>query len=274
MFESSRRSPRWMRSVELPFVLLSMALVFVSIPLARGGLDLSSDTLNHHLYLGWIAQNLRIEQDFLASSYQSYQFPYLYWPVYKMAAAGWTGLSAGILLAVLHLLVVPPVWMLARACIPGATWFEVGMRLLAVVLSFMSGVVLLSLGTTANDLLAAIPLVWALAWAVIPLDEARGTWLTPTRAVLLSGAAAGAGVALKLSNGPLAILLPLLWWQCGRSWGERLPRLVWGGLATLLVFVGLYAGWGLQLWHQFGNPIYPAYDGWFAPLRVWLGWTP
>lgn len=268
---------RWtarLLAAELPIVLLAMAAVFASIPWANGGLGLSSDTLNHHIYLGWAAERPRFEQDFLAASYQSYQYPYTYWPVYKLAISGATGLTAGIVLALLQLLVVPPVWLMARACIPGQSGYHLVMRLLGTTLAFMSSVILLNLGTTANDLIAATPLAWAMALALAPMDASRAAWLTPRRAVLASGTLAGMATAFKLSNGPLVLLLPLLWFFSAESWKQRAANMAAAGAVAAVTFLALYGPWGLHLWRLFGNAVYPAYDDLFEPVRAWLEWRP
>src|SRR5690606_31666249 len=139
--------------------------------------------------------------------YQAYTFPYLYWPLYQMAAAGWSGMAAGAMLAALHaVLLAPPVWLLARACMPGPTWFDLAMRALGVALAFLTGVALSMVDATMNDLLAAAPLLWAVALAVQAMPAARSDAPTVAwRLVFLSGLCAGAAVAAKLSNGPLAI---------------------------------------------------------------------
>ena len=118
----------------------------MTIPLSIGELALGWDALNHHIYLGWTAEQHRFDRDFLAAGYQSFQSPYVNWPVYKMAASGWTGVAAGAVLASLHTWVVWPVWMLARACAPGGAVFDVAMRTLAVTLALMSGLVLSAFG--------------------------------------------------------------------------------------------------------------------------------
>lgn len=71
----SSRLLRW----ELPFVGVFAWIAFISIPLFLGEIGISWDALNHHIYLGWTAGRPRFDLDFLAASYQSYQFPYLYW---------------------------------------------------------------------------------------------------------------------------------------------------------------------------------------------------
>jgi hypothetical protein len=261
---------RW----EFPVIGLLAWLAFVSIPLSLGEIGISWDALNHQIYLGWTAAHSRFDRDFLAASYQSYQFPYLYWPVYKLSASGLSGAWSGAVLATLNWLAVPPVWMMARACIPGARWFDVFMRILAVVLAFLTGLVLSLFDSTSNDLLAAIPFVWALALALEPLSKDGPQKLCARNAVLLSGLFAGVSVACKLSNGPLALLLPGLWVLSASSIKERMRNAILGGAATVAAFVLAYGYWGWELWTHFGNPVYPFGDAWFAPLRTLLGWQP
>lgn len=257
---------------EIVFSVLLVWVALASIPLALGGIGLSWDALNHHMYLGWVADHPRFDRDFLAASYQSYQYPYLYWPAWKLAQAGASGTVAGVVLTGLHVIAAPALWLIARVCIPGAGWYQATMRFAAVVLGF-SGQVLLSLmDTTANDGLAAVPLVWAVALALLgAADDNRPAWLTPARCVALSGFLGGVAVAFKLSNGPMAIVLPLLWLSCAQGWNGRALQVVRGSAWTLAGFALAYGYWGAQLWQHFGNPMYPFYEGRiFGPLRAWL----
>lgn len=248
-------------------------LLLLAMPLSLGALGLGSDALNHHLYLGWTAQQPRFDRDFLAAGYQSFQAPYLYWPAYRMAASGWSGAAAGAVLASLHVVMVWPVWMLARACLPGATVYDVAMRALAVALALLSSVVLSAFGSTITDVLGAIPLVWAVALAVEPVRDPRMAPALARRYVMLSGLLAGMAVALKLGNGPLAVCMPGLWLLCARNLADRLRAIVLGSFGAVVGFLACYGPWGWVLWRNFGNPVYPFYDYWFAPLRQWLGWV-
>lgn len=263
---------RW----ELAGVCLLVWIAFISIPLSQGGIGLSWDALHHHIYLGWIVEESRFDRDFMAAAYQSYQFPYLYWPVYKMAMSGWSGTWTGVVLATMHLITVPPVWMLARTCMKGTTLFDLSMRLLAVGMAVASAVVLSQFTSTSNDLMAAAPLVWAMALALEPLNIHRPGWLTQRWAFVLSGLCAGAAVACKLSNGPIAlIIMPVLWLLVTQgTFKTRLFDVLLGGLTTVVGYALVYGYWGFQLWSYFGNPIYPFYDAWFAPLRALTGWLP
>jgi hypothetical protein len=247
---------------------------FVAIPLSIGELGLSWDALNHHFYLGWTAEIPRFDRDFVASGYQSFQYPYLYWPVYRMAASGWTGMWVGAMLATIQVVAVPPVWMLARTCMPGRTNFDLAMRVLAVALAFMTAVVLSIFDSSSNDLMAAIPLTWALAFAMLPLGEGSPGPAAARRWVALSGLCAGIAVAFKLSNGPLAVLIPVLWLFSARGARPRLLNTAWGCLATLAGFLVAYGYWGSLLWQYFGNPVYPFTDDLFVPLRAAAGWKP
>lgn len=260
---------RWVLRREGWLVCLLGVLAFVAVPLWVGHMGISWDALNHHIYLGWTADQPRFDRDFLAASYQSYQYPYLYWPVYKLAMAGVSGATAGAVLALLHATAIPAVWWIARSCIPGDDLFTAGMRATAVFLAFLTGAVLSLFDATSNDLMAGIPLLWAYAFALQPIARPD---VPAQRWALGSGVLAGMSVAFKLSNGPLAIVLPLLWlWPAG-SLAARVTRCVLAGLAVLASYGAVYGYWGWQLWSHFGNPIYPMYDGWFEPLRAFTGW--
>lgn len=258
-------SARW----ELVAVVLTMWVLLMAIPTVLGQIGISWDMLNHHVYLGWTAENPRFGHDYLAAGFQSYQYPYLYWPVYKLAVSGASGVLAGVVLATLHATAVPALWLIARSCIPGAGWPEVAFRFMAVVLGFGSGVVLAQFDSTSNDLLAGIPLLWSVALALLAMERA-GHW--GHMLLLTSGALAGISVACKLSNGPIALLGPLLWVFSGNGLRERLLLVVECCIAAVIGFLLAYGYWGWQLWVNVGNPVYPFGDAYFEPLRQWLGW--
>jgi hypothetical protein len=259
---------------ELLSVTLVGWLAFVAIPLSLGQMGLSWDALNHHIYLGWTAESPRFARDYLAASFQSYQFPYLYWPVYKLAAAGVSGQVAGVVLATLNAAAIPAVWMIANSCIPGRLWSDAVLRVLAVALAFSSVLLLSMFDSTSNDLLSTVPLAWSVAMGLLAMEPAPDTGISPIRAVLVSGALAGISVACKLSNGPIAVLVPLLWMGARARMSERIRLAVAGGVAAALAFAVAYGYWGWQLWVAVGNPVYPFGDGYFEPLRRWANWLP
>ena len=254
-------------------VLLLGWLACISVPLTLGRIGLSWDALNHHIYLGWVADRARFDQDYMAASLQAYQFPYLYWPVYKLAMMGVSGVTAGIVLATLHIVIVPPVWMAARILMPQQTLFGLFLRVAAVALAFMTALVIRAFETTGNDLLAAAPLVWAIVVALKALDcryqpgSVFDLRHPVARAAILSGLLSGLSIAFKLSNGPLAIVLAPVFLFCR---GTPAARLFWAALslaAMVAAFAAAYGYWGFKLWQQFGNPLYPFAGGLFE----WLG---
>lgn len=255
-------------------VCLAAWVGLLAIPLSLGEFGLGWDALNHHVYLGWSAEQQRFDRDFVGAGYQSFQSPYLYWPIYRMAVSGWSGVSAGAVLASLQALVVWPVWKLARICMQGESVFDGVLRVLAVALAMMSALVLSAFGFSMNDLLAAAPLVWAVALAMEPTARAGAMPSSVARRyVVFSGVCAGLAVALKLSNGPLAVLMPALWLLCARELRGRLLAVLLGSTGGIAGFLLGYGYWGWLLWRHFGNPVFPFYHHWFAPLRAWLGWA-
>ncbi len=272
MTRSSLAGLRFAGPAEMTAIAFLAWIALVSIPIWFAPMGLSWDALNHHIYLGWMAQHSRLDEDFLAAGYQALTYPYLYWPVYKLAVSGAGPVLTGAVLASLHVVTVPAVWLIARACMPGPTAFDAAMRAMAVALAFLSGVVLSQLDSSSNDLPASSPLVWAIALAVEALRPER---CRARRSLLLwSGLLAGVSVAFKLSNGPIAMLMPVLWVFSGVGIRERLTSTALACFSTLAGCVMAYGYWGWQLWARFGNPIYPFYDAAFMPLRAMLGWTP
>jgi hypothetical protein len=212
----------------------------------------SWDALNHHIYLGLIAQSPRWHLDALAASVQGYQYPYLYWPVYWLSTLPIHGVVAGAIWAAFQAaMLLPPVWLASLYLLPqhGGAAQALFERTSACVLAFSSIVVLAGLGTTANDPMAAVPLLWAMAVVATP-DRVSD------RRVALAAALWGVSTAFKWSHG-LALPLMLLWWWNGRRSPWDWPRAVRMAVAAMLGFGFAYLPWGWQLWRQTGNPTYP-----------------
>jgi hypothetical protein len=233
------------------------------LPILGGGMGLSWDAINHQIYLGWIADRARFDLDVWAAATQSFQYPYLYWPAYKLYSSGASAMEAGIVLAALQCICVPAVWMLARTCVPEHSWFGTSMRAIAMAMAFASSVVLSMFNSTANDLLSAIPLIWGIAIAsmIFVNDEEKRVTM---RHYLLAGALCGISVAFKLSNGPIAVSAPLLLML--KINGKRVNVAgVFAVYAALLLSFGIvYGPWGWALATRFGNPIFPLFNSIFA----------
>lgn len=258
---------------ELLLVVLAAWAALLALPLGLGGMGISWDALNHHVYLGWTAFSPRFDRDWLAAGYQAFTYPYLYWPFYKLVELQVPGMWAGVVLISLNVFVVPALWIIARACVPERSWEGTAMRAGAVLLALSGQLSLSLMDTTANDLYAAAPLVWAVALGLVAsrMPTPPAGWLTTNRALALSGAFAGVAVAFKLSNGPLVLVMPVVWALVPGTPLQRLGHVVRGTAWSVAAFALAYAAWGWQLWHYTGNPVYPFVDDWFDPVRALAG---
>lgn len=245
--------------LEAALVTLLAALAAAMVPLHAGEWSLSWDALNHHVYLGLIAQSPRWHLDVAAASVQTYQYPYLYWPVYRLSQLDIDGAWAGALWSAgLTAVVVPPVWLAAWRLLPaeGTPAQAVFERVAACALALASVVVLAALNTTANDLLAATPLLWAVALMAHeqPSD----------RRAAAAAALWGISVAFKLSHA-LAAPLALLWWWRTPGWPLPWRRGVFIALGAAGGYLVAYAPWGWQMWRETGNSFYPFFGQFFGP---------
>jgi hypothetical protein len=246
--------------IELLLVTCVAAVLAAAIPLYAGQWSWSWDALNHHVYLGYIAEQPRWHLDVMAASVQSWQYPYLYWPVYRLSQLNISGAAAGAIWgAGLAMLLTPPVWVMSWKLLQSSTepkWQLVFDRVAACVLAGSSVVVISAVNTTSNDPLAAVPLLWALALM------AGGKQSTPV--VSWAGALLGASIALKLSH-ILALPLLLVWAWSGKGLRATGGRALALGLATLAGYTVVYLPWGWQLWRVTGSAFHPLIPGAFAP---------
>ncbi|MCU0956011.1 MAG: hypothetical protein MUF55_01450 [Hydrogenophaga sp.] len=244
--------------LELLVVVAVAVAAVAAIPLQAGVWGWSWDALNHHIYLGLISESPRWSLDVIPASTQGWQYPYLYWPVYRLAELPIDGATAGALWgALLVLLLVPPVWLLSLRLLPrqGSAIQSIFERSAATALALSSVVLLSALGTTANDPLAAVPLMWALAIMAVPQAS--------DRRAALAAALWGMAVAFKLTAVLAAPFLLVWWWQRPKA-SQQLRRGLAMAAAAGMGYALTHAPWGWQLWQQTGNPVYPLLPGLFG----------
>jgi hypothetical protein len=245
--------------IELTLLSAICALVTAAVAIAPGHWGWSWDALNHHVYLGHIASTQRWHLDVMAANVQTLQYPYLYWPVAQLAQSPLDGAHAAALWgAALVVMLVPPLWAISWRLLPsqGHPAQAVFERCAATLLGLSSMVVIASLSTTANDPLATVPLLWAIAFMAAPQAS--------DRLAAFAAALWGVSVAFKLSN-VLALPLLLVWWWRGGIRPLPLGRGWRIALGATLGYSLAYAPWGWQLWAWSGNPFYPFLDGFFRP---------
>jgi hypothetical protein len=245
------------RRAEFLVVVSVFCVASAALAILAGSFGLSWDALNHHVYLGFFSESPRWERDVAAAASQSYQYPHIYWPFYRLTLMGMSGNTAAAVWAVFQTLcLVPPIWV-ASVHLLGVNndeWEGVALRFIGCLLGFTSIPVLAAIGGSANDLLAAVPLLWAIALA---LSQTNTLWR-----VVVCGALIGASVALKYSN-VLCVPLFLLALTDFSVRRETFGRLATAGTAAGVGFFVVYAPWGWQLWRQFGNPFFPHFQGLF-----------
>ena len=245
------------RLAEFLTTVLIFCATAAALALHSGSFGLSWYALNHHIYLGFIADSPRWHLDVAAASSQTYQYPYLYWPFYRLTLMGLSGAKAAALWAVFQTLcVVPAVWLASLRLLGGERddWESRLHRFIACLLAFVSILVMAAVGGSANDLLAATPLLWAIVLALSPAATFQR--------VALCSFLVGLAVAFKVSN---LVCLPLFLFALldlpiRRIW---IIRVAVAAVASVAGFTVAYAPWGWQLWKQFGNPIYPYFDTFF-----------
>ena len=214
------------------------------------GKDVSWDLLNYHYYAPFQLLEGRVQQDFFAASAQSYLNPLGYVPFYLMVAWDWHSVLASIALAALHSTSIGLLYLIAWrlfAHLPAGD--RAVCAALAAALGALTGVYWMTVGGSILDPLLA-PLM--LAGLLLLLDPAE----RPMRSAALAGVLFGAAAALQYSNAVFAVAaLPLVL-------GRRRAALAY--VAGGLLAVALLAGpWLVLMAREFGNPVFPMFNGWF-----------
>jgi len=215
----------------------------------HAGKDVNWDLLNYHYYLPFELLGRRLEQDFFAANAQSYLNPLGYLPFYLMVANGWHSVLVSIVLAVAHSLSIGLLYLVARklfAHLPPRDQTE--FAIFAAALGAASGVYWMTVGGTFLDPLLVPPMLAGLLLLLRGKERAA-------RDAGLAGLLFGAAAALKYSNAIFVLAaLPLAIAMRG-----GLAYLV-GAAAAVTVLAG---PWLLLMLREFGNPVFPLFNGWF-----------
>ncbi len=172
------------------------------------------------------------------------------------------------ILALLHFVLIPPVWGIAKVLIPGEGWEYSVLRIAGVTLSFSSILILKAFEVPGNDLLSCAPLLYAVDLALKHVGASTLMSTAPTQTssgsgVIVAGLLAGLSVAFKLSNGFAAVFLPLilLWGPQGSTLIARVKSMAGCAVAITMGFVLSYGYWGYLLYREFGSPLFPFIGG-------------
>jgi Glycosyltransferase family 87 len=233
----------------VPIVIALGSLLAGAIYTWFVGEDVNWDWLNYHEYNVWAIINDRYGIDALPAGFQTYFNPTVYFPVYYLRHL--LPLPYGLMImGAVHGLNLLLIYFLVRALLrDAATASAIGASILIAAVGPMT---LSEVGTSFSDILTALPI---LAGCILILSADR----SHHGRYVLAGLLIGAAVGLKLTNvvyalGAAAAVLvaarPLLATLC-LGLGGAVGALATGG------------AWGLMLWREMGNPIFPLFNAVF-----------
>jgi Glycosyltransferase family 87 len=253
--EAARPADRaWQTPILQTKLLVPMAIALGSLLAGAiytwfAGEDVNWDWLNYHEYNVWAVITGRYGIDALPAGFQTYFNPTVYFPVYYLRHLLPSPYGLMIIGAV-HGLNLLLIYFLVRILLREAA--TASAIAAAILIAAVGPMTLSEVGTSFSDILTALPVV-AGCILIVSADGSR-----PGRYVL-AGLLIGAAVGLKLTNvafalGAAAAVLvatrPLLATLC-LGVGGAIGALATGG------------AWGLMLWREMGNPIFPLFNAVF-----------
>jgi len=212
------------------------------------GEDVNWDWLNYHEYNVWAVINDRYGIDALPPGFQTYFNPTVYFPVYYLRHL--LPLPYGMMiLGAVHGLNLLLIYFLVRVLLKeAATASAIGASILIAAVGPMT---LSEVGTSFSDILTALPIL-AGCFLILSAEGRRGRYI-------LAGVLIGAAVGLKLTNVVYALGAAAAVLVASRPLKATFCLGV-GGAAGALATGG---AWGLMLWREMGNPIFPLFNAVF-----------
>jgi len=211
------------------------------------GQDVNWDWQNYHDYTAWAFLNWRYSIDVHPAGIQSFLNPLISLPGFLLNTLFPRPLG-GVLLGAIQGTALGLVWVIARQFSRSASF-----AVLSVAAAASGPMLLTEMGTSFPDLLGAIPVLVG----VFLLFSRHGE---NGRSTLWAGVWIGVAVGLKLSNAPYAFGAIAACGLFQKGGPSSLLRLGAGGVLGGTIATG---PWCLYLWHRFGNPVFPFYNGIF-----------
>ncbi|WP_244608587.1 glycosyltransferase family 87 protein [Bradyrhizobium algeriense] len=238
----------------VPIVIALGSLLAGAIYTWFVGEDVNWDWLNYHEYNVWAVINYRYGIDALPAGFQTYFNPAVYFPVYYLRHL--LPLPYGLMIiGAVHGLNLLLIYFLVRVLLrEAATASAIGASILIAAVGPMT---LSEVGTSFSDILTALPILAGCVLILSADGSHHGRYV-------LAGLLIGAAVGLKLTNAVYAL-------------GAAAAVLVASRplLATLCLGVGGAVGalasggaWGLMLWRELGNPIFPLFNAVFQSREL------
>jgi hypothetical protein len=243
-----RQAPLLQTNVLVPMAIALGALLAGAIYTWFAGEDVNWDWQNYHEYNVWAVITGRYGIDALPAGFQTYFNPTVYFPVYYLRHL--LPLPYGpMILGAVHGLNLLLIYFLVRVLMKeAATASAIGASILIAAVGPMT---LSEVGTSFSDILTALPI---LAGCILILS-AEGRHARYVLAGLLIGAAVG----LKLTNVVYALGAAAAVLAASRPLKATLCLGVGGAVGALATG----GAWGLMLWREMGNPIFPLFNAVF-----------
>ena len=212
------------------------------------GEDVNWDWQNYHDYNVWALVTGRYGIDALPAGFQTYFNPTVYFPVYYLRHL--LPLPYGLMiLGAVHGLNLLLIYFLVRVLLKeAATASAIGASILIAAVGPMT---LSEVGTSFSDILTALPIL-AGCFLILSAEGRHGRYI-------LAGVLIGAAVGLKLTNVVYALGAAAAVLVASRPLKATFCLGV-GGAAGALATGG---AWGLMLWREMGNPIFPLFNAVF-----------
>ena len=220
--------------------------------------DLNFDQLSYHVYAAHSFWNDRIGQDFFAASIQSYLNPLSYIPFYLMVVNQWPDLLISSALACLHAFNLYFLYLICKTIWPSKKHGISRSALFAWVIGLLSPIFWQEVGSSFNDIT-----VCAFVLAAVYLAINGRTYFK----VFLVGVLLGTATGLKLPFGVFGLgAIALL---VSGDFRSTLLRILVYGIGGLAAIAMCHGWWSWKLWREFGNPVFPFFNGIFkAPLYL------
>lgn len=239
-------------------LVLLLGLLFFGTLSIFFGQDINWDLRNYHYYDPYAFLNGRLGFDYAPAGPQTYLNPILDLPFY-ISVQSLKPVHAGFLLGAFHGL---NLWLLYLI---GLNLITFGNRLEKTIISFISAAVgtfasgfLSELGTTFNDDLASIFVLWSLLVAIRAFE--KDSFRASLSPAFLSALILGIGVGLKLTLMFFAIgaFIAILITSIGLK--KVIINSVAWGLGFVVGVISSSGLWMLMLWEKFKSPLFPFYN--------------
>lgn len=251
------------RPAQTPFVQVR---ILVPVAIALGSLlagaiytwfigeDVNWDWLNYHEYNVWAVINDRYGIDALPAGFQTYFNPTVYFPVYYLRHL--LPLPYGMMIiGAVHGLNLLLIYFLVRVLLrEAATASAIGASILIAAVGPMT---LSEVGTSFSDILTALPILAGCVLILSADGSHHGRYV-------LAGLLIGAAVGLKLTNAVYALGAAAAVLAAARPLKATLCLGVGGAVGALATG----GAWGLMLWRELGNPIFPLFNAVFQSREL------